>query len=85
MEEFIDVVAGGTGWGLGIGIALGALALTGGVKPVTKLAVRGYMAARRTVGEVGEQLQDAYHEARTEYRQESAVRAINSIETKPMA
>ena len=70
MGELFEALAGGAGWGLGLGAALGAVALTGRVRPLAKAAVKLGLAAGTRVqewtAETREELTDIVAEARTE-------------------
>ena len=77
MEEFVDAITGGAIWGVGFGLALSAVqAVSGGVRPVAKGAVRGAFGVgewmRNVTAESRETLQDVYHEARAEVNAERA-------------
>lgn len=68
MEEILDVIPGG--WGI---VAIGAAALLvmrGGLRPVAKGVMKGYLAAAegfgRATAEAKEELQDVYAEAKSE-------------------
>lgn len=71
MEEFVGALTGGAIFGIGFGIALGAVRAAGaGLRPVTKAAVRSTMGvtdwARSATAEARESLEDIYQEARAE-------------------
>lgn len=71
MEEFFEAVTGGAIWGVGFGLALGAVrAASTGARPVVKGVVRSTVGVgdwvRNTTAEGRESLQDIYHEARAE-------------------
>jgi hypothetical protein len=77
MEEFFEAVTGGAIWGVGFGLALSAVqAVGGGMRPVTKGAVRAALGVgdwmRNVTAESRETLQDVYHEARAEVNAERA-------------
>ena len=74
VEEVGERMGIGAGWVIGIAIATVALlgpSLGKGLRPATKRALRGFMAARdrakETLAETSERLQDVYEEARLEY------------------
>ncbi len=75
IDDVVEGVLGGTSWGVGL-IAVAAVAAVGAprAKPLTKQAIKGYLAvterAREMMAEAGEQLQDIYAEARHEYESE---------------
>ncbi|GAC1323055.1 MAG: hypothetical protein NVSMB2_20600 [Chloroflexota bacterium] len=71
MEEFVDAVTGGAIWGVGFGLALGAVRAAGnGTRPVLKGAVRSVVGVgdwvRNASTETRESLEDIYHEARAD-------------------
>jgi len=71
MEEFVEAVTGGAIWGVGFGLALGAVRAAGtGTRPVLKGAVRSAVGigdwVRNATAETRESLQDVYHEARAD-------------------
>ena len=72
MEDFLELVGGGVGWVVGIGITLGAASLfSPATKPVAKKVIKGYLTAadrvRVLAAEAGENIQDLYAEAKMEY------------------
>lgn len=70
MGELFEAVLGGAGWGLGLGVVAGAVALTGGVRPLAKAAVKLGLTAGARVQEwtagTREQVDDIVAEARAE-------------------
>lgn len=75
-----SVFAGGLGWGVGMGLALGVTgALGGGFRPLAKGAMKAGLAAydRGTAlaAEASELAEDLYHEALEERALEQAARA----------
>ncbi len=70
MEEILEVIPGG--WGI-LAIGAGAfLVMRGGLRPVAKGVMKGYLAAadsfeRATAG-AKEELQDVYAEAKAEHQ-----------------
>lgn len=87
-----DLLEGGGGWGLGIGLAAGAALLVGkGGRPLLKGALVGYFTAterlKTLVAEASEQVQDLYEEARTEYLDASSaddeVEIVDVVEDEP--
>ena len=71
MEEFVGALTGGALFGIGFGVALGAVRAAGaGLRPVTKAAVRSTMGvtdwARQATAEARESFEDIYQEARSE-------------------
>ncbi len=70
MEELVERVVPG-GWGLALGIGVGAAILLGrGARPLAKTAIKGYLAAADMVqgatSGVREGFQDIYAEAKAE-------------------
>lgn len=83
MEEFLDAVTGGAVWGIGFGIALTTVQAAGqGVRPLAKGTLKRAMSIgdwlRDVSAEARENLEDAYHEARTELQ----VQARSGSETE---
>jgi hypothetical protein len=77
MEEFLDAVTGGAIWGIGFGLAIGAVRVAGAsMRPVAKGMMRSTLAvtdwARGAAEEGRETLQDIYHEAKAERRTQAA-------------
>lgn len=71
MDGFLDALTGGAVWGIGFGLALGAVRNSGGVlRTATKSVIKGGAAAtewvRTTTAESRETMQDLYHEAKAE-------------------
>ena len=71
MGELFESLMGGAGWGVGIGLAIGAVAVVGrGVRPVVKEALKAGMAAGERVqewtAEAREQFDDIVAEAKSE-------------------
>jgi hypothetical protein len=71
MEEFFEAVTGGVIWGVGFGLALGAVGVAGGgLRSLAKGTLKGALAvgdwARSATEEGRETLQDLYHEAKAE-------------------
>ncbi|HEX2923760.1 MAG TPA: DUF5132 domain-containing protein [Chloroflexota bacterium] len=69
MDDVLDVVTGG--WGLALGIGIGAALLVGrGMRPLAKTAIKGYLAAsdgiRQATEGAREEFQDIYAEAKAE-------------------
>jgi len=76
VEEFVEALTGGAIWGVGFGVALGAVRIAGaGVRPVAKATMRGAMGVtdwvRQTTAGTRETLEDVYHEARAEREAEA--------------
>ena len=76
MEEFLESVTGGAIWGIGFGLALGAVrAASQGTQPVARGTMKGAVRfgdwLRTLTAEGRETLQDIYHEARTEVETQS--------------
>src|SRR5260221_4746233 len=68
-----DMLEGGGGWGLGVGLAAGAaIVLARRGRPLLKGALVGYFTLsdqlKTLAAETSEQIQDLYEEARTEYQ-----------------
>ena len=68
-----DMLEGGGGWGLGVGLAAGAaVVLARSGRPLLTGALVGYFTlsdrVKTLAAETSEQLQDIYEEARSEYR-----------------
>ena len=80
MEGLVELIAGGAGWGLGLGAALGAAAvLRGGGRPLAKQVLKAGMTMGPRLQEMGtrlqewgakaqEELEDIVAEARAERR-----------------
>jgi len=71
MPEFFEALSGGVLWGVGFGLAMGAVRMTGGgLRPLAKGAIDGGVAltdwVRNTTEESRESLQDLYQEAKAE-------------------
>jgi hypothetical protein len=71
MEEFVDAVTGGAIWGIGFGLALGAVqAVAHGARPAARGTMRGALGlgdwVRSATAGTRETLEDIYHEARAE-------------------
>ncbi len=69
-----DLLEGGGGWGIGIGLVAGAAIILGRTgRPLMKGAIVGYLSAqdrvRELAAETAEQMQDLYEEARAEYQE----------------
>ena len=69
-----DLLEGGGGWGIGLGLLAGAAIVLGRRgRPLAKGAIVGYFSAQERVRQVAaetvEQMQDLYEEARAEYRE----------------
>jgi hypothetical protein len=69
--ELFEAVLGGAGWGIGIGVVLGAVSLAGkGLRPVAKEAIKLGMTAGTRVqewtAEMREQMDDIVAEARAD-------------------
>ncbi|MCL5266071.1 MAG: DUF5132 domain-containing protein [Chloroflexi bacterium] len=80
LDDVVEGVIGGTSWGLGLGIAAGALLLAArGGRPLMKGAVKGYLTlsekVKEATAEVAEELQDVYAEAKAEYEAQPVVEA----------
>jgi hypothetical protein len=78
-----DLLEGGGGWGLGVGLVAGAaIVLAKSGRPVLKGALVGYFALsdrmKTLAAETTEQIQDLYEEARTEYQ--DALAAEDEVE-----
>jgi len=87
-----DLIEGGGGWGLGIGLVAGAAILASKRgRPLLKVAMVGYFAAservKTLVAESTEQIQDIYEEARTEYLEgvtaDDEVEIVDLVEDEP--
>lgn len=81
MGELFESLMGGAGWGLGIGVAIGAVTVAGkGLRPIVKEAVKAGMAAGDRVqgwtAEAREQFDDIIAEAKAE-------RSPSSLITEP--
>lgn len=68
-----DLLEGGGGWGIGLGLVAGAAIVLGRQgRPLVKGAIVGYLSAQERVREFAaetvEQVQDLYEEARAEYQ-----------------
>jgi len=87
MGELFEALAGGAGWGLGLGAALGAVALTGRVRPLAKAAVKLGLAAGTRVQEwtaqTREELADIVVEARAEQGGVAATASTDSTLVTP--
>jgi hypothetical protein len=71
VEEFFNAVTGGAIWGVGFGLALGAVrASSGSLRPIAKTAIVGVVGVsdwlRSATAETRERLEDMYQEARAE-------------------
>ena len=71
MGELFDALLGGAGWGVGLGVVLGAASIAGkGLRPLAKEAVKLGMTAGSRVqewtAEMREQVDDIVAEARAE-------------------
>ncbi len=69
-----DLLEGGGGWGIGLGLVAGAaIVLSRRGRPLVKGALVGYLSAQERVREFAaetvEQIQDLYEEARAEYQE----------------
>ena len=69
-----DLLEGGGGWGIGLGLVAGAAIVLGRQgRPLVKGAIVGVLSARdrarEFAAETAEQLQDLYEEARAEYQE----------------
>ena len=69
-----DLLEGGGGWGIGLGLVAGAAIVLGRQgRPLVKGAIVGYLSAqerlRELAAETVEQVQDLYEEARAEYQE----------------
>jgi hypothetical protein len=69
-----DLLEGGGGWGIGIGLVAGAALILGRQgRPLVKGAIVGYLSVQDRVKELAaetvEQIQDLYEEARAEYQE----------------
>jgi hypothetical protein len=78
-----DLLEGGGGWGLGVGLAAGAaIVLARSGRPLLKGALVGYFTltdrVKTLAAETSEQMQDLYEEARSEYR--DALTAEDEVE-----
>jgi hypothetical protein len=87
MEEVGERAGIGAGWMVGIGIAAVALlgpSLVRVMRPATKQAMKGYMAARdrarEAVAETSERMQDLYEEAKHEYDTEHQQKEMEAEE-----
>lgn len=70
MDEIVELAVPG-GWGLAVGVGVGALLLMGrGMRPLAKGAIKGYLAAtdelKRATAGAREELEDLYAEAKAE-------------------
>jgi hypothetical protein len=71
MGELFEALLGGAGWGVGLGVVLGAASLAGkGLRPVAKEAIKLGMTAgtrlQEWTAEMREQVDDIVAEARAE-------------------
>ncbi len=71
MEEFVDALTGGAIWGIGFGLAVGAVKVTSqGLRPVARGVIKSAVVVGDWVQQVTEEsretLQDLYHEAKAE-------------------
>ncbi|MGI8916754.1 MAG: DUF5132 domain-containing protein [Chloroflexota bacterium] len=71
MGELFEALLGGAGWGVGLGVVLGAASLAGkGLRPLAKEAVKVGMTATTRVqewtAEMREQMDDIVAEARAD-------------------
>jgi hypothetical protein len=84
MGELFEALLGGAGWGLGLGAAVGAVALAGGVQPLAKAAVKLGMTAGTRVqewsAEMREQMDDIVAEAKAEQGGDGATTATAPVE-----
>jgi hypothetical protein len=69
--DLFESLLGGAGWGLGIGVAIGAVTVAGkGLRPIVKEAIKAGMAAGERVqgwtAEAREQFDDIIAEAKAE-------------------
>jgi hypothetical protein len=70
--DLVDGVLEGTGWAAGVAIVLGVAAISSRrSSPLVKEVMKGYLTVsdrvKELVAEAGEQLQDLYAEAKSEY------------------
>lgn len=86
MGDLFETLLGGAGWGIGVGVAIGAVSVVGrGLRPVVKEALKAGMAAgdrlQGWTAEAREQFDDIVAEAKAERSPEiSDVTAAHSSE-----
>jgi len=87
-----DLIEGGGGWGVGVGLAAGAaIVMSRRGRPLLKSALVGYFALsdrlKTLAAETSEQMQDLYEEARSEYLDtqaaEDEVEIVDVVENEP--
>lgn len=77
MGELLELLAGGAGWGLGVGLAIGAIAGRG-LRPLATGAVRAGLAAGDRLGEWTGQLREQLDDVVAAARDEQAAPASES-------